>query len=164
MGLNPATNMKNQYRKSERHDHSYKWSQENKCGYFENNIELNRPESTRHNGSTGKSSDKGMRRRRRNTFPPSNQIPCDSGNHTRQNNRQSDKLFYHGLGYSIGYTKPTDNVFGNKECDKIKESSPQNRLKGCEDFCRHDCRYRIGSIMKPVDKIEQQCQYNNNYQ
>lgn len=40
MGLNPATNMKDQYRKSERYDHSYKGSQENKCGYFENNIEL----------------------------------------------------------------------------------------------------------------------------
>ena len=149
-------------RESQCHYHANQRSQKNKSRNLQYNIQLYRAETTGHDSRTGKTTNQRMGRGRRNTFPPCKQIPYNSGNHTRQDNRQSDIFLHDRLRYGIGYPETTDNIFGNEESHKIESGSPQHSLKRSQHLSRHNGSNRIGCIMKPIDIVEQERQYNDN--
>ena len=64
-----------------------------KSGNLKNDIELNSFKAVCHDSSSCETTYKRMGGRRRDTLPPGNQIPENSGNNARQDNRQRDVLF-----------------------------------------------------------------------
>jgi hypothetical protein len=54
-------------------------------------------------------------------------------------------------------------VFKNKKSSEVEKGCPKNRLKGRQYFGRYNRGNGIGRIMKAINKIEDQCQYYNDY-
>ena len=129
MRMCTTTNVEDKQRESKGNNHPYKWCQKDKSSNLQYNIELNGIKTMSHNSSTSKTSNQRMRRRRRNPLPPCKQIPNNSCNNPRKNNRQGNILFHYCLGYSIGYSEPSDYTFSNKERNKIKKCRPYHRLE-----------------------------------
>ena len=65
--------------------------------------------------------------------------------------------------YGVGNAETADDTLGDEKGHKIEESRPYHRLKRCKHFGRHNGGNRIGRIMKTVDIIEYQSQYNDNH-
>ena len=163
MRMRPAANIQNQQRKTECHHHTNQGSQKNECRNLQNDTQLDGLKTVCHDGSSGKTSDKRVRRRGRNPLPPSKQIPGNGCNHTGQNNRQSNVRLHHRFRYGVGNAETADDTLGDKKGHKIEESRPYHRLKRCKHFGRHNGGNRIGRIMKTVDIIEYQSQHNDNH-
>jgi hypothetical protein len=55
-------------------------------------------------------------------------------------------------------------IFEDKKGYKVEECCPGNCLKWCQYFGRNYSGYTIGCIMETIDVIENECEYDNDYQ
>jgi hypothetical protein len=62
----------------------------------------------------------------------------------------------YGFGYGVGYFKVK-----YPKGDEVEHGSPNHSLKRSEHFGRNNCGYRVGSVVKTIDQIESQSEYNN---
>ena len=106
------------------------------------------------------STDERMRGRRGNTSPPGKQIPDNGRYQSRKDHFKGDKIFFHGFGNGICHTM----VFEDKEGNEVEERSPEYGLKGGEYFGGYYRGNGVGCIMKTIDVVEYEGQYNNRNQ
>jgi hypothetical protein len=98
-----------------------------------------------------------MGRGRWDTIPPGEQVPENGGNQSSQDNIQCYEFFVNGLADGIGYSMVLENEISNN----IEKSSPYNRLKWGKHLCGNNRCYGVGSVVKAVDIIKNQGQYDN---
>ena len=91
-----------------------------------------------------------MRRRRRDSVPPGEQVPENGCNNTGKNNNQR-----YGVAMNCFCNRIGNIVFFEYEkSDKIEKCSPYNSLKWSKNFGRNNGCDGIGGIMKTINKIE----------
>jgi len=93
-------------------------------GDFEYHADVNRVEARPAYCGARESAYERVRRRRRNSEPPSEKIPENRREYARKYYRHCHILFYDDLGHGVCYAEFPDDVLRHKEREEVERGGP----------------------------------------